>query len=436
MASVLDALVVNVALPTIGNDLGGGTTGLQWVVDGYTLMFAALLLSRSGTLSDRVGARESFAAGLALFVAASAACGVAPQLGVLIGARLAQGAGAALMLPASLALIREAYPETRERAWAIAIWSVGASVASATGPIVGGLLTLLSWRLIFFVNVPVGLLALYLVARVQRSPGRPTPFDWIGQGSAILAIGSLTFGLIQGGVEGFATIWVVAAFVFAIVAAVAFLVSQARGAHPMVPLDLFRSRPVAVSVASGFSFTVGFYGLVFLLSLYFQEVRGLSPVGTGLAFVPMTALSLFVVLLTPRAAARFGPRVPLAVGQLLMAAGLLCVCLAAARAPVPLLSLLMMLIGVGSALSVPTLTAMLLAGAPADLAGTASGVLNTSRQLGGALAVAVFGVLIADSERFQSGLQLSLVIASLLLLATAVASLQFESHQNAHHNQA
>jgi DHA2 family methylenomycin A resistance protein-like MFS transporter len=200
----LDALIVNVALPTIGNDLGSGITGLQWVIDGYTLMFAALLLS-SGALSDRVGARQAFAAGLALFVVASAACGLAPHLGMLVGARLAQGAGAALMLPASLALIREAYPETRTRAWAIAIWSVGASVASATGPIIGGFLTLISWRLIFFVNLPVGLAALYLVTRVPRSPRRPAPFDWVSQASAIVAIGALTYGLIEGGVDGFAT---------------------------------------------------------------------------------------------------------------------------------------------------------------------------------------------------------------------------------------
>jgi MFS family permease len=257
----LDALIVNVALPTIGNDLGRGITGLQWVVDGYTLMFAALLLS-SGALSDRIGARQSFAAGLALFVAASAACGLAPHLGVLIGARLAQGAGAALLLPASLALIREAYPETRKRAWAVAIWSVGASVASATGPIAGGLLTLLSWRLIFFVNLPVGLAALYLLTRVARSPGRPAPFDWVGQASAIVAIGALTYGPIEGGVDGFATTRMMGAFVLAIASVVVFFVSQYRGAHAMVPLELFRSRPVAVSVASGFSFTVGFYGLV------------------------------------------------------------------------------------------------------------------------------------------------------------------------------
>jgi DHA2 family methylenomycin A resistance protein-like MFS transporter len=260
------------------------------------------------------------------------------------------------------------------------------------------------------------------------------PFDWLGQVSAILAIGALTFGLIEGGVDGFTSTSVMAAFLLAVASVVVFLSSQAHSVHPKMPLELFRSRPVTVSVASGFSFTVGFYGLVFLLSLYFQQVRGLSAVATGLAFVPMTALSLFVVLLTPRAAARFGPRIPMAVGQFLMATGLLCICVAAAGAPIPLLSLLMMLVGLGSALSVPTLTAVLLAGTPAELAGAASGVLNTSRHPAGWRTRR--GGLRRVNCRLRPLSRRSAdqpVDAALLLLATAVASLQLDSHQNLRH---
>ena len=418
----LDALVVNVALPSIGRELGGGITGLQWVVAGYTLMFAALLLS-AGALADRIGARQSFGAGLAVFVAASAACALAPGLGVLIAARLAQGAGAAAMMPASLALIREAYHDPAERARAIAVWSLGAGVASAAGPVVGGFLTLLSWRLIFFINLPVGAVALYLLAGVARSPRRAAPFDWAGQVAAVLGMGALTYGLIEGGAAGFAAPRVLAALAAAAAALAAFFVAQVRGAHPMVPLALFRSRPVAISVAVGFAFTVGFYGLVFLLSLHLQELRGLSPLATGLAFLPMTALSAFVTLLAPRAAARFGPCVPIAAGQTLMAVGLLGLCVAAAGAPTVLLSLLTLPVGLGAALAVPTLTALLLGSVPAERAGTASGVLNTSRQLGGALAVAIFGALVAHRETFLAGLRVSLVIAALLLLSTAAASL-------------
>jgi DHA2 family methylenomycin A resistance protein-like MFS transporter len=188
----LDALVVIVALPAIARDLGGGVTGLQWVVDGYTLMFAALLLS-AGALSDRIGARRAYGVGPAVFVAASAACGLAPTIGVLVISRRAQGAGAALMMPTSLALIREAYHAARKRARSIAIWSLGAAAALAAGPAVGGLLTLLSWRAIFFINVPVGVVTLYLLARVAPSPRRPTPFDWVGQLTAVLGMGALIY---------------------------------------------------------------------------------------------------------------------------------------------------------------------------------------------------------------------------------------------------
>ena len=422
----LDALVVNVALPAIGSELGGGITGLQWVVDGYTLMFAALLLS-AGALSDRIGARKAFGAGLAMFAVASAACGLAPTMGVLVAARLAQGAGAALIMPTSLALIREAYAHAAQRARAIAIWSLGGAVASAAGPMVGGFLTLLSWRAIFFINLPVCLVALYLLGRVARSPRRAAPFDWVGQVTAILGMGGLTYALIEGAADGFAAPRVIAALTVGVLALVAFFLSQVRGTHPMVPLNLFRSRPVAVSVASGFTFTVGFYGLVFLLSLYLQQVRGLSPLATGLAFVPMTGLTGVVTLVAPRVAARFGPRVPMAIGQFLIAAGLLGLCAAVASgASIWLLAALSILIGLGSALSVPTLTALLVSSVPAQRAGTASGVLNTCRQLGGALAVAVFGALVAQHETFVQGMQVSLVIAAVLLLGTAIASLQLK----------
>jgi MFS transporter, DHA2 family, methylenomycin A resistance protein len=418
----LDALVVNVALPAIGRALGGGMTGLLWVVDGYTLMFAALLLF-AGTLSDRIGARQAYGAGLATFVAASAACGLAPTLGALVAARFVQGAGAAVMLPASLALIREAYPDSVQRARAIAVWAIGGAVASAAGPVVGGFLTLLSWRAIFFINLPVGVVALYLLARVPRSPHQQAPFDWAGQVAAILGMGTLTYGLIEGGAVGFGAPQALGSLSVAVVALAAFLLIQARGAHPMVPLELFRSRAVVVSVSVGFAFMVGFYGLVFLFSLYFQGLRDLSPLATGLAFMPMTALSIFVNPLAARIAERFGPRVPIAAGQFLMAAGLLSLCIAATGAPIVLLSMLTIPIGLGASLSIPTITALLVNSVPAERAGTASGVLNTCRQIGGALSIAVFGALVAQRETFLHGLQVSLVIAAVLLLVTAAASL-------------
>lgn len=249
------------------------------------------------------------------------------------------------------------------------------------------------------------------------------PFDWAGQVAAVAAMGALTYGAIEAGAVGLAVPRVLAVLAVAVVALAAFLVIEARGPHPMMPLGLVRSRPVAVSVSIGFAFTVGFYGLVFLFSLYFQEVRGLSPLATGLAFMPMTALSIVMNPVAARLVERFGPRLPIASGQVLMAAGLLGLCVAAAGASIPLLSLLTIPVGFGAALAIPTMTALLMNSVPAERAGTASGVLNTCRQLGGALSVAVFGALVAHRATFLAGLQVSLVIAALLLFATAAASL-------------
>ena len=233
----LDAVVVNVSLPSIRHELGAGITGLQWVVDGYTLMFAALLLW-SGALSDRIGARRAFAAGLSVFVAASAACGVAPSLGTLVAARFVQGSAAAVMMPSSMALLGQAYPDPRGRARAVAVWAMGGALASSSGPVLGGLLASLSWRLIFFVNVPVGAAALLLVVRIARSPKRRVPFDSFGQATAVAAMAALTYGTIEAGAAGFASPRVIGAFVLGVVSLGGFLAAEARVAHPMVPLEL------------------------------------------------------------------------------------------------------------------------------------------------------------------------------------------------------
>jgi DHA2 family methylenomycin A resistance protein-like MFS transporter len=279
--------------------------------------------------------------------------------------------------------------------------------------------------MIFFINLPVGLFALGLLLWVSRSPRRSALFDWVGQVTAIVGMGALIYGLIEGGAAGFAALHVVGALAVALVAVIAFVVSQARGAQPMVPLQLFRARPVAIPMSVGFSFAVGFYGLVFLFSLYLQELRGLSPLTTGLSFVPMTAFGAVLTLITPRIGARFGPRVPIAIGQTLMAVGLASLVVAiGVQAPVLLLVSLTIPVGAGSALTIPTITALLLGSVPVERAGTASGVLNTSRQLGGAMAVAVFGAFVAQRETFVSGMQVSLTVGAALLLATMVASLR------------
>jgi EmrB/QacA subfamily drug resistance transporter len=423
----LDAVIVNIALPSIRHDFGGGITGLQWVVDGYTLMFAALLLS-AGALSDRVGGRRAFAAGLSVFVAASAACGLAPAMAVLVAARLVQGAAAAVMMPSSMSLIRQAYPEPAGRARAIAAWAMGGAAASSSAPVLGGLLSLASWRLIFFVNIPVGTVALLLLARTERSPTRRVPlgnvpFDWAGQSTAVLAMGGLTYGAIEAGAVGFAAPTVLTAFAVAVVALAAFLAIQARGAHPMVPLDLFRNRAVAVSVAVGFAFIVGYYGLPFVMSLYLQGPRSLSPLVTGAAFLPMMLVGAALTPYSPRLAERLGPRSLIAGGLLLMTTGLAIIAVLPASAPVWTLAGLMVLAGLAGPLVMPPVTAVLLDSIPGHRAGMASGVFNTSRQVGGALAVAVFGALLANRAMFLPGLRVSLLLAGSVTLAAAAATL-------------
>jgi MFS transporter, DHA2 family, methylenomycin A resistance protein len=423
----LDATVVNVALPAIRDDLGGGITGLQWVVDGYTLMFAALLLS-AGALSDRIGARRAFGAGLIVFVAASATCALAPQLGVLIAARMVQGAGAAGMMPATLALIRQVYDDQVKRARAISVWAMGGAAAAAAGPVVGGLLTELSWRLIFFINVPVGAAALLLLSRTQPSPHRKVPFDRAGQFCAVVAMAGLTYGVIEAGADGFATPRVVVALGVAALATTAFLAIEARVAHPMVPLPMFRDRTMVIAVVTGFTFMIGFYGLPFLFSLYFQELRGLSAMATGLAFIPMMALSAVLNPAAARLVEKVGRRAAITSGLLLMAAGMAALTLLPATAPIWQVAVLMFPVGFGAPLVMPPLTAHLLDSVPAHQAGTASGILNTARQIGGALAIAVFGALLADQGDFLHGLRICLITAAVLLLATAAVTPLLKPH--------
>jgi EmrB/QacA subfamily drug resistance transporter len=358
-----------------------------------------------------------------LFVAASVACGLAPSMGALVVARFLQGAAAAVMMPSSLALISQANPDPIKRARAVAVWALGAGVASSSGPVLGGLLTLASWRLIFFINVPVGAVAILLVARSAPSLRRRVPFDWWGQVTAVLAMGGLTYGAIEAGAHSFTAPHVLAAFVVAGVALAGFVVAQRIGAHPMVPLDLFRSRNVSVAVAVGFAFVVGFYGLPFVMSLYLQQLRGLTPFETGLVFMPMMVIGAVLVPLSPRIAERFGARLLISGGLSLMTVGLVVLALVPSSVPLWTLAGLMLLVGAAGPLIMPPVTAVLLNSVPTHQAGTASGVFNTSRQLGGALAVAVFGALVAEPDSFMRGQRLSLLIAAAVASVAAVASL-------------
>jgi DHA2 family methylenomycin A resistance protein-like MFS transporter len=417
----LDILIVNVALPSIDRELGGGTTAQQWVIDGYTLMFAALLLF-AGNLADRVGAKRSFGVGIAAFLVASAACALAPTTGALIGARFVQGAAAAVMLPATMALIREAFPDPRRRANALGIWAVGGAVAGAVGPLLGGLLTTVDWRWVFAINLPVCLAMLILLRWVPTSPRRPSPFDWAGQVLAILGLSGLMFGLIEGGAVGFGSPIVITSLAVAVVALVGFVAVQARVRHPMMPLALFRPAGMRVALAVGFSFMAGWFGTVFFVSLYLQQQLGLPPLLAGLVFLPSAIAAMAGNLTSGAITNRWGPRVPVVSGLLLMVVGLTILVITAPLGSPWLTAFVLVLIGPGGSIAMPAITSVVLDSVPAEQAGTASAVFNTFRQVGGAVAIAVFGAILAGAASFVTGLQISLTIAAILLLGTALVS--------------
>jgi DHA2 family methylenomycin A resistance protein-like MFS transporter len=419
----MDASAVNVALPAVGRGLGGSTAGLQWIVDAYTLMLAALLLS-AGAFSDRLGASRLYVGGAAAFTLASAACGLAPSLGFLIGARLVQGCAAALMLPSSLALVRQAFPDGAARARAIARWTMAGAAATAVGPVLGGALTSsVSWRSIFFLNLPVGLVVLAAMRRTGRSARRPAPLDLPGQLTAILGLGALTYGVISGGASGFGRPQAWASVLLALVSFGVFGAVEHRAKEPMLPLGLLRDRVVAVCLAIGFVVNAAYYGLIFVFGLFAQNILGRSAVGAGLVLMPMAVLCTITNLLSARAAARWGARTPVLAGQLACAAGLLVLVLVDGHTSALELSLLLLPLASGLGFAVPSLTAMMLGGIAPERAGLAGGVLNSFRQTGGALAVASFGALVAQPGGFVTGLHISLLISVVLLAATTLATL-------------
>ncbi len=410
----LDASVVNVALPAIGSALGGGMSGLQWVVDAYTLAFAALMLS-TGAFSDRAGASRAYAYGITVFTLASAACGLAPNLPALIGARVVQGVAAAVVLPASLSLVRQAYPDPARRTKAVALWAAGGSVAVALGPVAGGALTTAwDWRGIFFVNLPLGALALVLVLRTPRSERRPAPLDVPGQLTAVVALTALAFAVIEGGTTG------VAAFAVAVAAGALFLRIERRQPHPVVPPGLFRDRTVQVVVAAGAACSVAFYGGVFVFSLFFQQVQGRSALYTGLLFLPMSGLIAVTNVVSGKLAGRHGPRLPMLIGQALAGAGLLGLLSVGAGTPTAVVAVLLVPLALGCALTVPPLTAVMMEAVPAERAGLAAGVLNAARQVAGGLGIAVFGTLVNGD--FAAGLRTSLAGSAVLLALTFLLS--------------
>jgi DHA2 family methylenomycin A resistance protein-like MFS transporter len=417
----LDVTIVNTALDAMGKSLGGGVAELQWVVSAYTIAFAAFILT-AGALGDRIGAKRVFMAGFAIFTAASLACALAPSAVVLIGARLVQGLAAAILVPNSLALLNHAYTDDRARGRAVAVWAAGASLALTAGPFVGGaLITLVGWRAIFLVNLPIGLTGLWLSWRYasETTRSRSREIDLPGQLAAIGALGALAGAIIEGGALGWCHPAVIAGFAGSAVLGALFLWRESCAGQPMLPLSLFGHRLFALTSLVGLLVNIAIYGLIFVLSLYFQRINGLSAWWTGLAFVPMMGAVLPVNLLAPHLAERIGACPTIVVGACISALGCLGLMWIKAETSYWMICAQLIAISGGLGLLVPPLTSTLLGSVEKARSGIAAGVLNATRQTGSVLGVALFGSLVAAEGAFMTGLRLSLVISCIILLLAA-----------------
>ncbi|GJI93332.1 MFS transporter [Duganella caerulea] len=425
----LDVTIVNVALPQIGRDLGADVAALQWVVDAYTLGFAVFLLS-AGALGDKFGSRRTFLTGFALFTAASLACAMAPNATALNLARALQGVGAALLVPSSLAILNATYADDKTKlAKAIAWWTASGGLSIAAGPVLGGLLlSLAGWRSIFWVNVPICVAGFWLTRRVVpalagRDPHRS--LDLAGQLLAIVALTGLIGAVIEFEALGWSHWMVRAGLAAAVVAGALFIGVEARSRSPMLPLGLFRGAPFSGAVLFGVLMNFSYYGVIFVLSFYLQKVRGFSVLHAGLVFLPLTATFILSNIVSGWMAPRTGLRMPMVLGAAIGAGGYALLGWWGISNDATFLQMLpgLALIPAGMGLGVPAMTTSILSGVARGQAGTASAVLNTARQVGGALGVAIFGALVAADRNGLSGMRLAMGISAALLLLAALLAL-------------
>jgi DHA2 family methylenomycin A resistance protein-like MFS transporter len=360
-----------------------------------------------------------YCTGFVVFVAASLACGLAPTMGVLVAARAAQGVGAAILGACSLALLNHAFPDPAQRTRAVGLWAAGASAALALGPVLGGLLIAgFGWRSIFFINLPIGAVGYWLTRTyAEETPPADRRLDLTGLVAGVAALGGLAFALIQGGNKGFFSLPVVTALMIAAMAAVIFIRTEATEREPMLPLSLFQRWGFAGPAVLGLLVNVSFYGLVFLFSLLLQKEDGFSPLATGLAFLPLAGSVFVANLVSGRLSALIGSRLVILIGLAGMFIGCLGLLFAGVGTPFGELVVQQMVLAAGIGLLVPQMTSVLMGSVDRSRSGIAAGTLNTMRQTGSVLGVAVFGSLV--SARFTSGLHVALVLSMLLIVAGA-----------------
>ena len=417
---MLDATVVNVALADIGTDLDAPVASLQWVVDSYTLVFAAFLLT-SGAACDRLGARAVYLFGLLLFGVLSVVCALAPTGGTLVAARAAQGAGASAVVPGSLALLAVIYTEPDARSRAIGLWGGAGGIAAAVGPVLGGVLvSWIGWRAVFWVNIPIIAVACRLTLRSLPAPAarHGRAIDPLGQLLSVLGLAALTYGMIAGGESGLSNSSAAAICCGAAVLA-GLVVVEHHVDDPMLPMPLFREARFTVSALVGLALNISFFGQLFVLSLFFQRYLGYAPWLAGLALAPQACSAVIASPLGGRSTARIGAPATMLIGLLTGAAGFGSLVGVTEGTPYPMTALLTFAGGFGMAFAMPAATSAAVASAPPAYTGLAGGVINAARQTGSVIGVAALGAMIA-TRTFLAGFHLAVGTAAAVFLAAAV----------------
>jgi EmrB/QacA subfamily drug resistance transporter len=391
----LDATVVNIALPAIHRSFPSSLSGLQWTIDAYTLVVASLLML-FGSTADRLGRRRVFQVGLTLFSLGSLLCALAPSLELLVVFRVVQAMGGAMLNPVALSIVRNVFVDPHERARAIGVWGAVFGISMALGPVLGGfLVSAASWRAIFLINLPFGLIAIILSALFvpeSRAP-RPRRIDPVGQVLVIAALGLLTYSIIEGGRVGFGTVRIPVLIAIAVGLFVALVLYELHRPEPLLEVRFFQSAPFAGASAIGVCVFAATGGFLFMNTLYLQEVRGLSALHAGLYLLPMAVMMIVFAPVSGRLVANFGARVPMVVGGVaILASGLMLTTMAPDTAALYLLGAFL-LFGIGSGLVNPPITNTAVSGMPPAQAGVAGAVASTSRQVGVTLGVAVLGAV-------------------------------------------
>lgn len=430
---MLDIAVVNTALPQIARDLDTGLSGLQWVVDSYTLALASVVLS-AGFLADRLGRRRLFYVGLSLFTVTSLVAGLAPDIHVLNIARAVQGIGGAIMFAVSLSLLAQAFPAAKERAGALAVYGATIGASFAVGPLVGGALTSgLDWRWVFFINLPIGIGAILLTrAGVEESKDpNPRRIDYPGQVTLAGGLFLLVLALLRGNEQGWTSAPIVAELSGAAVLLAGFLVIQSRVREPMLPLGLFRNKDFSGAQVAAFAISASLFAVFIYITLYLQQILGMSAVEAGLVFIPGTMFNLVVAGMTANLLDKVSPRLLISVGLLLTAIGQLMMALAVApdaHWSVLLPGFIVSMIGTG--MFNPAVSNVALSSAPVEQSGLAAGVNDTFRQAGIAVGVAALGALVpaehalggGSASEYVDGLSSALLAGAGLAAVGAVAA--------------